>query len=74
VQMVAFAVQGVLVAPLAALVVAGLVAWPPALVLACPLAIGYGLFLWRVGLGLGAGWLGGHQPELLAALSPRRAA
>jgi ABC-2 type transport system permease protein len=74
VQMAAFAVQGLLVAPLAALVVAGLVAWPAALVLACPLAVGYGLFLWRVGLGLGAGWLGGHQPELLAALSPRRAA
>jgi hypothetical protein len=72
--MVAFAVQGVLVAPLAALVVAGLVAWPPALVLVGPLAVGYGLFLWRVGLGLAAGWLGGHQPELLTALSPRRAA
>jgi ABC-2 type transport system permease protein len=74
VQMVAFAVQSVLVAPLAAVVVAGVVAWPPALVLVCPLAIGYGVFLWRVGLGLGASWLGGHQPELLAALSPRRAA
>jgi len=74
VQMVAFAVQSVLVAPLVAVVVAGLVAWPPALVLVCPLAIGYGVFLWRVGLGLGASWLGGHQPELLAALSPRRAA
>jgi hypothetical protein len=74
VQMLAFAAQGVLLLPLAALVVAGLVVWPPALVLACPLAVGYGLFLWRVGLGLGAGWLAGHQPELLAALSPRRPA
>ena len=60
--------------PLAVLVVVGLVSWPPALVLVCPLAIGYGLLLWRVGLGLGASWLGGHQPELLAALGPRRAA
>jgi ABC-2 type transport system permease protein len=74
VQMAAFAAQGVLVAPLAVLVVAGLVAWTPALVLVCPLAIAYGVFLWRVGLGLGASWLTGHQPELLAALSLRRAA
>jgi ABC-2 type transport system permease protein len=74
VQMVAFGVQSLLLVPLAALVVAGLVAWPPALVLVCPLAIVYGGWLWRVGLGLGAAWLEGHQPELLAALSPRRAA
>jgi ABC-2 type transport system permease protein len=74
VQMAAFAAQGVLVAPLVALVVAGLVAWTPALVLVCPLAIAYGVFLWRVGLGLGASWLRGHQPELLAALSLRRPA
>jgi ABC-2 type transport system permease protein len=74
VQMLAFAAQGVLMLPLAVLVVVGLVSWTPALVLVCPLAIGYGLLLWRVGLGLGAGWLSGHQPELLAALSPRRAA
>jgi hypothetical protein len=32
------------------------------------------MFLWRVGLGVGASWLGSHQPELLAALSPRRPA
>jgi ABC-2 type transport system permease protein len=74
VQMAAFAAQGVLLAPLAALVVAGLVAWTPALVLVCPLAVAYGVFLWRVGLGLGASWLSGHQPELLAALSLRRPA
>jgi ABC-2 type transport system permease protein len=74
VQLLAFAVQGVLVLPLAAVVVAGLAAWTPALVLVCPLAIAYGVFLWRVGLGLGASWLTGHQPELLAALSPRRPA
>ena len=39
-----------------------------------PFLIVYGAWLWRVGLGMGAAWLGGHQPELLAALSPRRAA
>ena len=74
VQMVAFAAQGLLLLPLAALVGVGLVLWPPALVLVCPLAIAYGAWLWRVGLGLGADWLAGHQPELLAALSARRAA
>ena len=74
VQMVAFAAQGLLLLPLVALVGVGLVLWPPALVLVCPLAIAYGAWLWRVGLGLGADWLAGHQPELLAALSPRRAA
>jgi hypothetical protein len=31
------------------------------------------VFLW-VGLGMGARWLADHQPELLTALSPRRAA
>jgi ABC-2 type transport system permease protein len=74
VQMVAFAAQGLLLLPLAALVGVGLVVWPPALVLVCPVAVVYGAWLWRVGLGIGAAWLGGHQPELLAALSPRRAA
>jgi ABC-2 type transport system permease protein len=74
VQMVAFAAQGLLLLPLVALVGVGLVLWPPALVLVCPLAIAYGAWLWRVGLGLGADWLAGHQPELLAALSARRAA
>jgi hypothetical protein len=72
--MVAFAAQGLLLLPLAVLVGVGLVLWPPALVLVCPLAIAYGAWLWRVGLGLGADWLAGHQPELLAALSARRAA
>jgi ABC-2 type transport system permease protein len=74
VQMVAFAAQGLLLLPLLVLVVVGLVVWPPALGVAGLVALGYGGFLWRVGLGLGAGWLAGHQPELLAALSPRRAA
>jgi ABC-2 type transport system permease protein len=74
VQMLAFAAQGVLLLPLAALVVVGLALWTPALVLVCPLAVAYGAWLWRVGLGLGANWLGGHQPELLVALSARRPA
>jgi ABC-2 type transport system permease protein len=74
VQMIAFAAQGMLLLPLLALVVVGLLVWPPALVVVCPVAVVYGAVLWRVGLGMGARWLTDHQPELLAALSPRRAA
>jgi ABC-2 type transport system permease protein len=74
VQMVAFAVQGALLTPLLVLVGVGVVLWPPALALACPAALLYGFALWRVGLGLGAGWLARHQPELLVELSARRAA
>jgi ABC-2 type transport system permease protein len=74
VQMVAFAAQGILLLPVLALVVVGLVLWPPALVLVCPVAVVYGAWLWRVGLGLGAAWLTDHQPELLTALSARRPA
>jgi hypothetical protein len=73
-QMLAFTVQGALLLPLLVLVGAGVFAWPPALAVACPVAVLYGLAVWRVGLGIGARWLRGHQPELLATLSPRRAA
>jgi ABC-2 type transport system permease protein len=73
VQMAAFAVQGLLLLPLLALVVVGVATWPPALAIACPVAVAYGVVLWRVGLDIGTRWLRGHQAELLAALSPRRA-
>jgi ABC-2 type transport system permease protein len=73
-QMLAFTLQGVVLLPLVVLVGVGLFAWRPALAIACPAAVLYGLAVWRVGLGIGARWLRGHQPELLAALSPRRAA
>jgi ABC-2 type transport system permease protein len=73
-QMLAFTVEGVLLLPVAILVAVGVAAWPPALALACLLAVVAGLVVWRVGLGLSARWLRDHQPELLAALSPRRAA
>jgi ABC-2 type transport system permease protein len=73
VQMAAFAVQGLLLLPLLALVGVGLAAWPPALAIACPVAVLYGIVLWRVGLDIGTRWLRGHQAELLAELSPRRA-
>jgi len=66
-------VQGVLL-PLLAVVGVGVAAWRPALAIACPVAVLYSLGVWRIGLGMSAGWLRERQPELLAALSPRRAA
>jgi ABC-2 type transport system permease protein len=74
VQLLAMSVEGALMVPLAALLVVGLTIWSPALVVLCPFAIAYGCALWRLGVHLGAEWLSSHQPELLAALSPRRAA
>jgi ABC-2 type transport system permease protein len=73
VQLLALAVESALMLPLGVLLVVGLVAWSPALAILCPFALAYGYALWRVGLHLGAEWLDAHQPELLAALSPRRA-
>jgi hypothetical protein len=63
-----------LLLPPLVLVVVGVLAWRPALAIACPLAVLSGLAVWRVGLGMSARWLRDHQPELLAELSPRRAA
>jgi ABC-2 type transport system permease protein len=73
-QMLAVTVQGVLLLPLLVLVGVGAFVWRPALAIACPVAVLYGLAVWRVGLGISARWLRGHQPELLAELSPRRGA
>jgi hypothetical protein len=72
--MLALTVEGVLLLPLLVLVTVGLLAWWPALAIACPLALLSGLAVWRVGLGISARWLRDHQPELLAELSPRRTA
>jgi ABC-2 type transport system permease protein len=74
VQLAAFSVQSVMITPVIALVLVGLFVWPPALIAAPLLGIGYGLILWQAGLRLGAEWLAGHQPELLGALNPRRGA
>ncbi len=73
VQLLAMGVEGALMLPLGALLVVGLVAWRPALAILCPFSVGYGYALWRLGVHLGAEWLDAHQPELLAALSQRRA-
>jgi len=67
------AIEGALMLPLGVLLVVGLAAWRPALAVLCPFAIGYGYLLWQLGVRLGAEWLDAHQPELLGALSPRRA-
>jgi hypothetical protein len=72
-QMVAFAVEGLLLLPVFTLVGVGVLVWRPLLAVACPVAVLYGLVVWRVGLGMGARWLRDHQPELLAQLSARRA-
>jgi ABC-2 type transport system permease protein len=73
VQLAAFSVQSVMLVPVIALVLVGLLVWPPALVAAPVLGLAYGLVLWQAGLRLGAEWLAAHQPELLGALNPRRA-
>jgi ABC-2 type transport system permease protein len=72
VQLLAMAIEGALMLPLGVLLVVGLVLWRPALAILCPFALGWGYGLWRLGVHLGAEWLDAHQPELLAALSPRR--
>jgi ABC-2 type transport system permease protein len=74
VQLLAMSVEGALMLPLGVLLVVGLTIWGPALVLLCPFALAYGYVFWRLGVHLGAEWLQSHQPEVLAALSPRRAA
>lgn len=73
VQIAAFSVQSVMLFPVIVAVLVGLLWWPPALVAAPLLGIGYGLVLWLAGLRLAAEWLAGHQPELLDKLNPRRA-
>jgi ABC-2 type transport system permease protein len=73
VQLLAMAIEGALMLPLGILLVVGLTVWRPALAILCPFAVAYGYAFWRMGVHLGAEWLDAHQPELLAALSPRRA-
>ena len=73
-QLLAMLAVGVLCAPLGVLVGIGVALWHPALTIAAAAAVVYGATLWRVGLYLAASWLRTHQPELLTALSPRRAA
>jgi len=73
VQLLAMVIQGAALAPLGILLAVGIAFWRPALVILCLLAPPYGYVFWRLGVRVGAEWLEDHQPELLAALSPRRA-
>jgi ABC-2 type transport system permease protein len=70
--MAGYLIQGVVYAPLGALVAVGLALWRPALVLAGLVAPVYGYAVWRIGLSFATSWAWSHQPELLAAVSPRR--
>jgi hypothetical protein len=72
-QMAALSVQGILLVPLVAGTVIGLFAAWPVLVVTAVAAVPYGYGLWLLGRKLAADWLTWHQPELLDALSPRRA-
>ncbi len=74
VQLLAMAVEGALLVPFGILLGVGIGLWRPALIVLCLAAPPYGYVFWRLGVRLGGEWLEGHQPELLAALSPRRAA
>ena len=67
-------VDQLLLTPVAALVVAGLVWWTPLLFVAAPVAVAYGALLYRTGFRMAARWIRANQPELLEALSPRQAA
>jgi ABC-2 type transport system permease protein len=73
VQLLALMVEGAVLAPLAILAAVGIAWWRPALALVCLVAPPYGYVFWRLGVRVGAEWLQDHQPELLAAMSPRRA-
>jgi hypothetical protein len=68
-QSVTMAVEFAALAPVAALVVVGLTVWPPALAVACPVALAEGVGVWLLGRNVAAGWLDAHQAELAQALS-----
>jgi hypothetical protein len=71
-QMAALLASAVLLLPLAVATIIGLVVWPPALAIAALAAPPYGLLLLWIGRRVAARWVRAHQPELLAALNPRR--
>jgi ABC-2 type transport system permease protein len=71
-QMAALGASAVLLLPLGVATVVGLTVWPPALTIAAVAAPPYGLLLLWYGRRIAARWVRAHQPELLAALNPRR--
>ena len=70
----AFLVSGLLLAPVAGLVAAGVASSSVLLWIAAPVSVAYGGLAYAIGLRIAGSWLRGHQPELLAELSPNRAA
>ncbi len=72
-MMLVLFVSQLLIAPIAALVLVGLVTWTPLLAFAVPASLAYGALLYTVGRRMAAAWLREHQAELLLALSPRSA-
>ncbi|HZD38977.1 MAG TPA: hypothetical protein VE664_10080, partial [Actinomycetes bacterium] len=73
VQLLAMVVEGAAMAPFGILLAIGVAWWRPALVILCLIAPPYGYLFWWLGVRVGGEWLERHQPELLAALAPRRA-
>jgi ABC-2 type transport system permease protein len=71
-QMAALLATGIALAPLAIGTLVGLFAWPPALAIAAVAAPPYGLLLVWLSRRYASRWINAHQPELLAALNPRR--
>jgi hypothetical protein len=70
----AFLGSGLLVAPVAGLIGAGIASSSSILLwIAAPLAIAYGGAAYVGGLRVASKWLRDHQPEVLAALSPSKA-
>jgi len=69
----AFLLSGLLLAPPA--VLAGVGASHPAVLwIAGPVSVAYGVAAYAIGMHISGSWLRTHQPELLGALSPSRAA
>lgn len=66
-------VMAVLCVPVIIAAVAALVVWPPGLVAVGLAAVVYGYVLWRVSLAMAARRAEGRLPELLDAISPKRA-
>jgi ABC-2 type transport system permease protein len=64
--------QNVLLLPVVAAGLVTVALGPAALLIAVPLALGYGGLLWWAGLTMATDYADGHQPELLALVSPSR--
>lgn len=73
-QLAALLIVAIVLAPLGAFIAFSASMWTPGLFISLPLSIGYGALVWQLGLRSSVRWLWWRQAELLAAVSPRRAA